>query len=561
MTEMAEGRKHGGWAIAKHLKDLGFERIFGMAGGHVMPLFDGCLTEGVQVVDTRHEQAAVHMAEGWATSTGEVAIAAVTAGPGATNAATGIVNAAQAGAPVVVFCGSTATHLDHKGAVQQLDATELYASVAKWKRYERDPARLTASMAEAIHAARSGRPGVAVLQIPMDVLMADAVPQAPWVAPADARGAPNPADVEAAVKLLETSERPVVLAGGGAHWSRAGDALRAFTERTGIPVTTTSAARGLLPDTHPNCLGYLLHGGMAVVGGDAVMILGSRFNANLVYGGPPMFNEGHKVIQVDVTAESLGGWKSIDVGMVGDIRLALEALTAAWTAPAERFDEWRGQVIAAAEMSKETWRQNWEHHPPGPAHPGRLAHEAVAAGRAACGDDITFVADGGDCLVWALSEFPALHAGAGLQTSTALGTLGVGVPFANAAALAHGHPVVAIIGDGAFGLAAMELDTAVRHGLPVVFCVSNNHVWGDVRNEAQNWFGKGRVIAAELPGTDYAALARALGAHGERAETPDEIRPAVERALATGGPALVDVETDPDVMSDLLKNLAEMGLM
>jgi acetolactate synthase-1/2/3 large subunit len=212
-------------------------------------------------------------------------------------------------------------------------------------------------------------------------------------------------------------------------------------------------------------------------------------------------------------------------------------------------------------MSKETWRGYWEHHPPGPAHPGRLAHEAVAAGREVCGDDLTFVADGGDCLVWALSEFPALHPGSGLQTSTALGTLGVGVPFANAAALAHGHPVVAIIGDGAFGLAAMELDTAVRHNLPVVFCVSNNHVWGDVRNEAQNWFGKGRIVAAELPGTDYAALARALGAHGERAETPDEIRPAVERALRTGGPALVDVETDPEVMSDLLKGLAEMGLM
>lgn len=561
MEEMAEGRKHGGWAIARHLKELGFERIFAMAGGHVMPLFDGCLTEGIPVIDTRHEQAAVHMAEGWATATGQVAIAAVTAGPGATNAATGIVNAAQAGAPLVVFCGSTATHLDHKGAVQQLDATRLYDSVAKWVRYERDPARLAASMAEAIHQARSGRPGVAVLQIPMDVLMADAVEQTPWAAPPEARGAPDPALVDEAVRLLEGAERPVVLAGGGAHWSGAADALRAFTERTGIPVTTTSAARGLLPDTHSNCLGYLMHGGAAVVGGDAVLLLGSRFNANLVYGGPPMFREDHRVIQVDVTAESLGGWKAVEIGMVSDVRLALEALTAAWSAPADRFDAWRGQVQELAEMSRAGWRANWENHPPGPTHPGRLAHEAVKAGREVCGDDITFVADGGDCLVWALSEFPALHPGAGLQTSTALGTLGVGVPFANAAALAHGHPVVAVIGDGAYGLAAMELDTAVRHSLPVVICVSNNHVWGDVKNEAQNWFGKGRAVAADLPGTDYAALARALGAHGERAETAEEIGPAVQRALKSGGPAIVDVETDPEVMSELLANLAEMGLM
>ena len=159
---MEEGRQHGGWVVARALKDLGQERLFGMAGGHVMPVFDGCLTEGIPVIDTRHEQAAVHMAEGWATSTGEAAVVAVTAGPGATNAATGIVNAQQAGAPVVVFCGSTATHLDHKGAVQQLDATALYSHVAKWTRYERDPSRLASSLAEALHQARSGRPGVSV---------------------------------------------------------------------------------------------------------------------------------------------------------------------------------------------------------------------------------------------------------------------------------------------------------------------------------------------------------------------------------------------------------------
>jgi acetolactate synthase-1/2/3 large subunit len=212
-------------------------------------------------------------------------------------------------------------------------------------------------------------------------------------------------------------------------------------------------------------------------------------------------------------------------------------------------------------MSRMQWKQNWEAAPPAPVHPGRLAAEAVAAGLEAAGEEVTFVADGGDALVWALAELTALHPGCGLQTSTALGTLGVGLPYANAAALAHRAPVVAVFGDGAFGLMAMEIDTAVRHSLPVVACISNNHVWGDVAHEAENWFGKGRIVAAELRDSDYAGLGRALGAHGERVESADELRDAVKRAIGTQGPAVIDVQTDPAVPNELLAALGEMGLM
>ncbi len=557
---MEEGRRHGGWVLARALKELGFERVFGLAGGHVMAFFDGCLTEGIQVVDTRHEQAAVHMAEGWALATGRPAVAAVTAGPGVTNAATGVINAQQTGAPVVVICGGTAADLDHRGAVQQIDATDLYGRMVKWSRLARDPRRLRAHLLEAMHAASTGSPGVAVLQVPMNLTMDDAPDQEEWTAPASL-AAPDPSDVEAAVKLLEAAERPVVLAGGGAHWSRAGDALRAFTERTGIPVTTTSAARGLLPDSHPNCLGYLLHGGAAMVAADVVLILGSRFNANLVYGGMPLFRPDTRVVQVDVETERLGGPKAIEVGLAADVRLALEALTAAWSAPTERLNGWRAGVMELAEGSRAQWRGYWENSPPSPVHPGRLAAEAVAAGLAEAGEEVSFVADGGDCLVWALAEFKAEHPGSIFHTSTALGTLGVGVPFANAAAMATGRPVVAMFGDGAFGLAAMEIDTAVRFSLPVTMCISNNAGWGDVRHEAENWFGKGRIVAAELRDTDYAGMARALGAHGERVETADDLRPAIERAVATQGPALVDVTTDPEVLSELMRDLSQLGLM
>jgi len=557
---MDPGKHHGGWVLARTLKEAGIQHVFGLAGGHVMAFFDGCLTEGVRVYDTRHEQAAVHMAEGWALSTGEVGIAAVTAGPGITNAATGVVNAQQAGSPVVLLCGATATELDHREAVQQIEIADLYGRVAKWTRTVRDPKRLSAALKEAIHVARSGRPGVAILQVPMDLSMADAAEQEPWEAPV-ARPAPDPADVERAVEVLRSTERATVLAGSGAHWSKAGGALREFTERTGIPVTTTAAARGLLPDDHPNCLGYLLHGGTAVAGADVVLLLGSKFNANLVYGGLPLFRPETRVIQVDASPERLGGPKAVEVGIAGDVRLTLEALTEGWSGPKDRYDQWREGNRQLAEASRLQWKQQWESAPAAPVHPGRLAAEAVSAGVEAAGEEVTFVADGGDCLVWALAEFTALHPGCGLQTSTALGTLGLGLPYANAAAVATGAPVVAIFGDGAFGLMAMEIDTAVRHSLPVVACISNNHAWGDVAHEAEHWFGEGRIIAAELRDSDYSGLGRALGAHGERVESADELKDAVARAIATQGPAVIDVQTDPNVLSELLRGLAQMGLM
>jgi len=399
-----------------------------------------------------------------------------------------------------------------------------------------------------------------VLQIPMDVLSADAVEQEPWDAPA-ARAAPDPADVERAVELLASTERATVLVGSGAHWSKAGDALREFTERTGIPVTTTSAARGLLPDDHPNCLGYLLHGGTAVAGADVVLLLGSKFNANLVYGRLPLFRPETKVIQVDAVPERLGGPKAVDVGLAADVRLALEALTEAWSGPKDRYQQWLEGNKQLAGMSRTQWRQNWEAAPAAPVHPGRLAAEVVAAAVEAAGEEVTFVGDGGDALIWALAEFTAQHPGCGLQTSTALGTLGVGLPYANAAALAHRAPVVCVFGDGAFGLMAMEIDTAVRHGLPVIACISNNHQWGDVAHEAENWFGKGRIIAAELYDSDYAGMGQALGAHGERVDSAEGIAEAVKRAIATGGPAVIDVQTDPAAPNEFLAAMGEMGLM
>jgi acetolactate synthase-1/2/3 large subunit len=354
----------------------------------------------------------------------------------------------------------------------------------------------------------------------------------------------------------------VALAGSGAFFSGAGEALTAFAERTGIPVTTTSAARGLIDDAHPRCVGGLVHGGTALASADVAIVLGSRFNGNLVYGGPPLFSPGQQVIQVDIRPENIGGLRKPEVGLVGDVRSTLKALTEVWAAPADQFDGWRDQAKQGAAISWQSWEEECERPAKG-LHPGWLAREVARfADEQGAG---TFVSDGGDSVLWGIAFSRAHRPGTNLFIGSAMGTLGVGLPFAIAARAARpDEPVFLFTGDGAFGLSAVELDTSARHHLPVVVVVANNGGWGDVRHEQRMWYGDQADQGAVLSNMRYDLLAEAVGGHGERVTEPAELRPALERALKAtqdGVPAVVDAATDPDVMSDLMKNLGSLNVM
>ena len=409
--------EHGGILAARALKESGVRTIFALPGGHNLPLFEGARVEGIRLIDTRHEENAVLMAEGWALATGEVGAASVTAGP----------------------------------------------------------------------------------------------------------------------------------------------ALQAFVERTGIPVTTTSAARGLLDDDHPRSLGGLVHGGIAVASSDAVLVLGSRFNANLLWGGAPLFPAEGKVVQVDVDPEHLGGERLPDVGIAGDVRLTLEALTEAWRRPSEALDPWAERAREGVRAGRRSWEDECE-RPAKRVHPGWLARETArfAEELGPC----TTVSDGGDSVLWGIAFFKAHRPGTHMYIGSALGTLGIGVPFGIAARAARaGEPVVVFTGDGAFGLSAMELDTAARHHLPLIVVVVNNGGWGDVRHEQRAFYGEEADTGAILSTMRYDLLAEAVGGYGETVEAHEDVRPALERAANSGTVSVVNVLTDPDVMSDLMKNLAGMNVM
>jgi acetolactate synthase-1/2/3 large subunit len=546
---------HGGSVVAEVLAAAGVSHLFFLPGGHIAPVIQGCDKAGIRLVGTRHESAAVFMAEAWARCTGETGVAGITAGPGFTNAVTGIANSQSTGIPTVVLGGRTPLNLRGKGAVQDCDQEAVARVVAKWARTATTPASLGTLVREALLTARGGRPGSAYLDLPTDVLTAEA-PAFAGAPLARQRGGADAGAVDEAVRLLAAAERPVVIAGGGAFWSGAGDALRDFVEATGIPVTTTSHSRGLLPDSHPTCLASLLHGGVGVAFADVVLIVGSRFNGNLLFGHEPLWRDDHTIIQIDCDATGFALNRPPHLGLLGDGAVVLGQLTEAWKG--EPKSAWCAEAKGYAEASLAHWVEETAQDATG-VHPGWLAKEVCGFARESGGGSETIVIDGGDILGWGLAFVGAEQPGSVLFTSDALGTLGVGVPYSVAAPLARPDgPTFALVGDGAFGLSAMEIETAVRAGSAPVIVVSNNASWGDVRYEETEWFGATR--GTDLTPARYDKLAKALGGHGERVESPDELRPALERALASGVVSVVDVRTDPDRPNEVLRNMGSLAL-
>jgi len=557
---------HGGQLLARALREAGVDTLFTLCGGHILPLLDACPAHGIRVVDHRHEGAAALAAEGYALATARTGVAAVTAGAGFANALVGLADAGMWSVPLVVCGGHAPLAQAGRGAVQDAPQLAIASAVAKRAIAVLETAKIPRFAAEALYRARAGRPGPVYLELPQDVLAGRAAwpaPEIPFGFPAELptpAGAPE--DLDALLAALERAERPVLLVGSGAFWSGAGEAIADFAERAQVPVTTTSAARGVVPDSHPQCLGTLVHAGGALLSADLVVVLGSAFNANACFGQPPLFRAGQQVIQVDLEADALGGDRRPDRVVVGDVRRVVTDLARGLRkAPAGR-DAWLEQARQVTRFLRATWDQQIEKHAGGGRiHAGAAVRELVAFAREACGDAVTFVADGGDALAWSLAYAYAERPGRLLSTTTALGTLGVGLPFALGARAARpDEPVFLFVGDGAFGFSAMELESAVRQDLPVVCVVSNNHGWRDVSHEQDMWYGEGRHVATELSDARYDRLADAFGGHGEHVTRLDELRPALARALESGKAAVVNVQTDPTVLSDLLRNLGSMGI-
>jgi thiamine pyrophosphate-dependent acetolactate synthase large subunit-like protein len=533
----------GGRLVARMLRKEGVGTIFTLSGLHVAPIYAGCVDEGIRIVDTRHEQAAAHAADAWARLTRGVGVAVVTAGPGVTDAVTGVANAWAASSPLVLLGGAAPTFNQGRGSLQEMPQVPLFQSITKWSDRVPSADLVPSFLAKAFRVARAGRPGPVFLEIPWDVLSNgadEALAEAQSRYRVDARLPGDPAKLEAALALLARAERPVLVGGSPIWWDDAVAALEAFATRTAIPVYLNGMGRGCLPPDHPSS--FHLSRKEALAAADVVLVVGTPLDFRMGYGTEPTFAAGAKVVQVDVDAAEIGRNRPIDVGIVADARSVLAALAAAVRVPSA-VEGWRAS-LREKETARAAKQRGFEESDQKPIHHFRLAKAIdTVASRAG---DVTFVGDGGNVVAVAAKVLRAAKPGRWLDPGP-LGTLGVGAPFAIAAKLlAPERPVCVVQGDGSFGLNGMDFETAVRFKLPTVVVVGNDAAWGQILVPQRALYGEEHAVATKLAPTRYDRVVEALGGKGEHVEDPADLAPALERAFASGTVYCVDVAIDPE---------------
>ena len=535
--------------IARFLKARGVQRVYGLCGGHVMPIWMRLDAEGIRIVDVRDERAAVYMAHAEALLTGGFGVALVTAGPGVTNAMTGIANAHVARVPVLVLSGTPPRPQENRGALQDMVHTELVRSITRYARTVREPTLVLQELDEAVSRALGcgGDPGPVYLDFPVDTLRAE-VPvavQLPehFAAKQPPRMAPDLEAVQAAVDLLWSAKRPLFISGRGAQG--AGEPLARLLAELGAPYLDTGESRGLVSEQHPSVVAAMR--GSVMGQADLVVTVGRRLDFQLAYGSPAVFGAA-KFLRIGDAASELRDNRRGAVEILATPALAIEAiLRAAGGRQAATDREWAAQLRRQHVERSEKLVTSMQNAPPGTdgrMHPNR----ALAALRDALPPDAIVVADGGDFLSFARVGLPATT----YLDPGPLGCIGVGTPFGIAASLVcPGRLVVVATGDGAFGFNAMEIDTAVRQRAPLLVMVANNGSWAiEVRDQLET---HGKVVGTRLQYADHAAMARAFGMYGERVERPEDLPGAIQRALANR-PALLDVVVTPEAVSSDAKS-------
>lgn len=530
--------------IARFLHARGVERIFALCGGHIMPIWMQADAVGIQIVDVRDERAAVYMAHAHAELTGQLGVALVTAGPGMTNAITGIANAHVARAPVFVIAGCPPRAQADRGALQDLPHAQLVSAITRYSRTLSEPSLILPELDKCVTRAfgDGSDPGPVFIDVPTDVLRA----RVPVALQMDEHLLPKPAAVlqpdtervAAATDLLWSAKRPLVISGRGARIAR--HELTAFLDSLGAPYLDTGESRGLVSDDHPSVVAAMR--GRVMQQADVVLTVGRRLDFQLAYGSPAVFGKARFIRVADAPIELCDNRRA-EVELFAHPGRALSAITAhagdrqpaidtAWMAELRdghlaRVEKLRASMAAASPDDA------------GRIHPNRLLAELNAK----LASDAIVIADGGDFLSFAR---------VGLNASTyldpgSLGCIGVGTPFGIAASLAFpDRDVVVATGDGAFGFNAMEIDTAVRHKAPLLIVVANNGAWQiEVHDQTDNF---GKVVGTQLQFANHALMAQAFGMHGERVDRTEDLPGAIDRALAHR-PALLDVLVAPDARS------------
>ena len=535
----------GSHLMAQALKAEGIENVFTLAGDHILHVLDVMADEGFHFVDTRNEQAAVHMANAWSQINNCPAISLFTT-PGTGNAVAGLTMAHHTGSPVINIVGCSESHRLGKGASQELDQVGLARPVTKGAWLVPDPYRIPEFVARAFRTALSDRRGPVHLTVPVDFFEAEVDSSKVRVYGSQeyrptGRHQGDPVRVKEAVELLQRAKRPAVVAGDGAYTISPG-ALQRFIDVVRAALIADVTARGMVPDTHPYCFGSAATwNNQAAVTclkeADVVLLLGKKLDNTLQFGEPPTMHPDVKIIQVEPSSQLIAQGRGVDVVIQGDVGPILEQLTE----EAEGYKWKESPMLAELEAAVKDQKQGLEAMATDstPLH-AMSVHKAMLPFL----DESTYlVFEGSDFALFGASYYNCLRPNRFFGPGT-LGMLGWSLPFALGAKLAlPQEKVVLFVGDGAFGFSGMEVDTAVRHNLPVVIVVGNDSVWGIDYHQQVRLYGK--TVATELLPTRYDKVAEGLGAHSEYVETSDQLPGALERAFTAGKPALVNVRITP----------------
>ncbi len=534
---------HGGRLVAQAMKSRGATKLFTLSGGHLFSIYDGCKAEGIDVVDTRHEQSAAFAAIGWAKATREPGVCALTAGCGVTNGMSAIASAQADGVPLVTLGGRAPEMRWGMGSLQEIDHLPFVSPLVKSAQTVRDPAKIARTTAEAIDTATTAPLGPTFVDYPLDVVFSEAEPGTPDPPAQSDRPAEG---VERAAKLLAEAERPAIMAGSNLYWAYGETELQTLAEALGIPVFLNGLGRGCLPPDHE--LYFSRARGEGLKGCDVALVIGVPLDFRLGFGAA--IGEEATLIQLDFAPSKLEKTRLPDFALAGDIAATLTAIRESVPADPKRTSAWVNR-LRTVETEKRAEEQEVLADDRSPLHPMRLYKEL--------GDfldrDAIVVGDGGDFVSFAGRVWETWEPGTWMDPGP-YGCLGAGPGQAIGAKLAHPErQVCLLLGDGAFGFSGMEFDTMARHNLPIVAVMGNNGIWALEHHPMK--FLYGYSLAAELrPETRYDEVVSALGCHGELVRSPDELRPALERAFASGKPALVNVLTDPEVVYPRRANLA-----
>lgn len=554
-------KRQGGWLLAKTLYDLGVKEIFTLGGGHINPIYKACSDLEIRLIDTHHEQGAAMAADAYGRVSRKPGVCLVTAGPGLTNALTGLAGSSLASSPMILIAGRSGIEENDLLSLQEIDQKAMVNPITKWARTIYDIRRIPEYVSNAYKIAISGRPGPTYLGTSYEVLYPSCNDKelSPYsLEIPDTSFEPKESEIEKFIELIQKSKRPVIIGGSGSWYSKSEKSLSNFLKLLDIPLFTLNLGRGIVPDKI--CFGVASPGspkGFREItkNADLIILLGIRLSIYIGFG--KTFNPKAKIAQVDIEPSEIGRNVPADISIISDLNSMLQKSISYIKENNIKFEfeKWLKKAESIKQKSYKEFRSMILNSRKKSIHPAKVANEVSDF----IGDEGIAVVDGGDCQSWTDITYEVNKPGYYVKGGP-LGCMGVGIPFALGTKVAHPNKKVALItGDGAVAMNFMEIETAVRHKTPFVVIVCNDSAWGMTKHQIEITYPKAKKTqGVDLGYVPFHKIAKAMGGYGEAVYDFKDLKPALKRAFSSGLPAIINVKTDPNAISGATYTITNM---